>query len=185
MLRLEGVSARWPGSSVDALVDVDLELRSGERVAVVGPSGAAIEAAACATDLLPWLRTLPQGLRTRVGPAGSQVSGGQRQRLAVARALAAVDANPDHPKFLLVADEPSAHLDAASADIVTRSLLVVDRRRATVLITHRRQDLALVDRVLTVDDGRVREHPGARPPTARPVRSEQLTDSGPRTPARR
>lgn len=246
VLRLEGVSARWPGSSVDALVDVDLELRSGERVAVVGPSGSgkstlaavllgflaprtgrilldgvevarmpasswvpaeahlfdstiernlrlgaeaatdgAIDAAARAAHLAPWLRTLPQGLRTRVGPAGSQVSGGQRQRLAVARALAALHADPTHPKFLLVADEPSAHLDAVSADVVTWSLLVTDPTRATVLITHRLQDLALVDRVLTLHDGTVRERPSGRPPTARPVRSEQLADSGPRTPARR
>lgn len=227
VLRLEGVSVRWPGTSVDALTNVDLQLAAGERVAVVGPSGAGkstlaavllgllplrtgritvdgvvvsgppsaawvpaqahlfdstidrnirlgaataadaiIESASATADLADWLESLPLGSKTRVGPGGRQVSGGQRQRVAVARALAALDADAEHSRFLLVADEPSAHLDATSADAVTQSLLTEDRSRVTVLITHRRKDLAQVDRVLTVEGGTVREvtHSGSRTP---------------------
>jgi thiol reductant ABC exporter CydC subunit len=100
--------------------------------------------------LLDWTRELPRGLATEVGERGARMSGGQRQRLAIARALLA-----DFP--LLVLDEPGEHLDTPTADAIVADLLAVTRDRATLLITHRLAGLQEVDEVLVLDHGRVLE----------------------------
>jgi ATP-binding cassette subfamily C protein CydC len=100
--------------------------------------------------LTPWLDDLPLGLATEVGHHGVRVSGGQRQRLVVARALLA-----DFP--VLVLDEPAEHLDSAAADALTADLLDVTAGRSLVLITHRLGGLESVDEILVMEAGRVVE----------------------------
>jgi len=95
-----------------------------------------------------WLDQLPEGLDTRVGEHGRAVSGGERQRIALARALLA-----DRP--VLLADEPAAHLDPATADAVTAVILAPRADRCCVLVTHRPADAALGDVVLRLDRGRL------------------------------
>ncbi|MFE2635167.1 thiol reductant ABC exporter subunit CydD [Streptomyces scopuliridis] len=97
--------------------------------------------------LLDWVDALPAGLDTLVGEHGARISGGQRQRLALARALLA-----DFP--VLVLDEPAEHLDLATADALTTDLLAATEGRTTLLITHRLQGLDTVDEVIVVDGGR-------------------------------
>jgi thiol reductant ABC exporter CydC subunit len=100
--------------------------------------------------LLDWIETLPEGLGTEVGERGARMSGGQRQRLAIARALLA-----DFP--ILILDEPGEHLDTQAADAILADLLALTRDRATLLITHRLAGLEEVDEVLVLDRGRVIE----------------------------
>ncbi|MFI5959496.1 thiol reductant ABC exporter subunit CydC [Cryptosporangium sp. NPDC051539] len=90
-----------------------------------------------------WVRSLPRGLDTLVGERGSRVSGGQRQRLALARVLLA-----GFP--IVVLDEPAANLDQETADALTADLLAATADRATVLITHRPEDAALADETLVL-----------------------------------
>jgi ABC-type multidrug transport system fused ATPase/permease subunit len=100
--------------------------------------------------LTAWLDDLPLGLATEVGHHGVRVSGGQRQRLVVARALLA-----DFP--VLVLDEPAEHLDPTAADPLTSDLLDVTAGRSLVLITHRLTGLETVDEIIVMESGRVVE----------------------------
>ena len=97
--------------------------------------------------LADWMASLPDGLETLVGEEGSRLSGGQRQRLTLARALLA-----DAP--VLVLDEPTAHLDPATAEEVVRESLEAARGRSVLLITHRPEGLDLVDEVVYLAEGR-------------------------------
>jgi thiol reductant ABC exporter CydC subunit len=98
--------------------------------------------------LLDWIDELPAGLATEVGEHGGRISGGQRQRLAGARAVLA-----GFP--VLVLDEPGEHLDTATADAIVADLLDRDPTQAVLLITHRLAGLEAVDEVLVLDRGRV------------------------------
>jgi thiol reductant ABC exporter CydC subunit len=97
-----------------------------------------------------WVTDLPAGLETRVGAHGAEISGGQRQRLALARALLA-----DFP--VLVVDEPGEHLDIHTADALVADLLETRADHATLLITHRLAGLHAVDEIIVLDHGRVLE----------------------------
>lgn len=98
-----------------------------------------------------WLAALPDGLGTQLGPDARTVSGGERRRLLVARALCS------HAPLLLV-DEPAEHLDPATADALVEDLLALRDRpdpRAVVIATHRLSALRAVDEVIVLEDGRV------------------------------
>jgi ATP-binding cassette, subfamily C, bacterial CydD len=93
--------------------------------------------------------SLPRGLDTRVGEGGRALSAGQAQRLGLARAL--IRHAP-----LLVLDEPTAHLDEASAAAVGEAIEEAAEGRTTLLITHRGALAATADRVAELHAGRIR-----------------------------
>lgn len=126
----------------------DSSVRENLRLADPGASEGRLREALAAARLLEWAEGLPDGLDTLVGEHGERISGGQRQRLALARALLA-----DFP--VLVLDEPAEHLDLATADALTADLLAATEGRTTVLITHRLAGLEEVDEVLVLDGGAV------------------------------
>ena len=93
---------------------------------------------------------LPDGVLTTVSERGTTLSGGQRQRVAVARALVRDPA-------LVLLDEPTTGLDAASAEAVLEALVRLARGRTTLLVTHDERLLGVADRVVELRDGRLRE----------------------------
>lgn len=105
---------------------------------------AALEDAAAAD----FVRALPLGLDTVVGDRGSSVSGGERQRLAIARALLR------RPR-LLILDEATSALDGGSEALVLRTLDRLRGRMAILAVTHRDQTRRAADLVLELDEGRV------------------------------
>ena len=100
--------------------------------------------------LLPWIRSLPHGWDTPVGTHGAAVSGGERQRLALARAFLADPA-------LLNLDEPTAHLDPDARRALTADLLQATEGRTVLFITHQPDGLDQVDQIVVLDHGRVAE----------------------------
>jgi thiol reductant ABC exporter CydC subunit len=128
----------------------DNTLEENLRLAKRDASEGEIENALGAARLLDWTRELPAGLQTEVGERGARMSGGQRQRLAIARALLA-----DFP--VLILDEPGEHLDTQTADAIVADLLTITEGRTTLLITHRLAGLQDVDEVLVLERGRVLE----------------------------
>ena len=97
--------------------------------------------AARAAGLEAFVARLPDGYATVVGERGAAVSAGERQRIAIARALLV---NPN----VLVLDEPTAALDPASERQVAEGYARIMRGRTTILITHRMSLAARADRVL-------------------------------------
>jgi len=102
------------------------------NLALAGPDAddADLVAALRAAQLGQWLDRLPQGLDTHVGEHGGTVSGGERQRLGVARALLA-----DRP--ITIFDEPTAHLDTRTGDALAAEILAATTGRAALIVTHR------------------------------------------------
>lgn len=91
-----------------------------------------------------WVRSQPAGLDTPVGAHGAALSGGQRQRLALARALLA-------DFDVLILDEPTEHLDPATASALMIDVARVSDGRATLLITHNPRDAAAADRIVQIE----------------------------------
>jgi ABC-type transport system involved in cytochrome bd biosynthesis fused ATPase/permease subunit len=123
-------------------------IRENVRLARPAADDAAVEEALHRARLGDWVARLPQGADTLVGEDGAAVSGGERRRLALARALLA-----DSP--VLVLDEPTAHVDRATATELIEDLLAAAPERTVLLITHREEEAALTRRVLRLRRGRI------------------------------
>ncbi|MGB7754642.1 MAG: ABC transporter ATP-binding protein, partial [Salinisphaera sp.] len=97
-----------------------------------------------------FVAALPDGLETPIGERGIRLSGGEAQRLAIARALAA-----DAP--FVVVDEASAHLDGPNEQALTAALGELGVDRSLVVIAHRLATVRAADRIVVLETGRVAE----------------------------
>ena len=107
-----------------------------------------ILAASKAAGVDEFVARLPQGYDTPVGERGEGLSGGQRQAIALARALIT---NPR----VLVCDEPTNAMDIQAEDLFMKHIAEQAKTRTLILITHRQQLLKLVDRLLLIDQGKI------------------------------
>ena len=123
---------------------IDANVRLGDPTASADEVLTALRKA----QLGPWIDRLPDGLQTEVGAFGLAVSGGERQRIALARLLLA-------RRQLVILDEPTEHLDATTATALAKTLTTALTESTTVVITHRLADLADVSRIIELQDGRV------------------------------
>jgi ATP-binding cassette, subfamily C, bacterial CydC len=121
----------------------DASIRANLSLARPGASDDELTAVLGRARLAGWVASLPDGLDTIVGEEGMRLSGGQRQRLVLARALLA-----DAP--VLVLDEPTAHLDTATAEQLMDDVLDACAERTVLLITHRPEGLARMDEIVAL-----------------------------------
>ena len=121
-------------------------IRENLRLARPGASDDALWSALRRAQVAEWVHSLPDGLDTFVGEEGDGLSGGQHQRLVLARALLA-----DAP--VLVLDEPTSHLDPATARSLMNAVFDASQGKTVLLITHRSEGLDRMDEVVTIDGG--------------------------------
>jgi subfamily B ATP-binding cassette protein MsbA len=137
------------------LVPQETVLFSGtirDNIAYARPDASLDEvvAAARAANADAFIAELPDGYQTLLGDDGLQMSGGQRQRLAIARALL------NHPR-LLIFDEATSALDSESEILIQEAIERITRGRTTFIIAHRLSTIRGADRIVVLDQGQIVE----------------------------
>ena len=120
------------------------------RLARRGASQADVEEAARRAGADSFIRALPDGYETSIGELGATLSGGEKQRLAIARAIL-----KDAP--ILILDEPTSALDAETERSLMEDLNKLCEDRSTILIAHRISSIRHADRIVVIDGCRVAE----------------------------
>jgi ABC-type transport system involved in Fe-S cluster assembly fused permease/ATPase subunit len=115
-----------------------------------GASQAEIEAAARGAAIHDFIASLPEGYGARVGERGLKLSGGEKQRVAIARTLL-----KDPP--ILIFDEATSALDSRTEAAIQETLGKVAARRTSIVIAHRLSTVVEADQIVVLDDGRVAE----------------------------
>ena len=117
----------------------------------IGKPGAAREEiikAAQKASIHDFIMTLPNGYDTEVGELGDTLSGGEKQRIGIARAFL-------HDSPMLLLDEPTSNLDSLNEGIILKSLKEESQGRTVVLVSHRESTMGIADEVYHMDAGRV------------------------------
>ncbi|WP_153160089.1 ABC transporter ATP-binding protein/permease [Zoogloea sp. 1C4] len=109
-----------------------------------------VEAAARAAQLSSFIERLPDGWETRVGERGLKLSGGEKQRVAIARTLLK---NPD----ILIFDEATSALDSQTEKAIQAQLDAAARGRTTLVIAHRLSTVMNADEIIVLDQGHIIE----------------------------
>nr|GAT53256.1 predicted protein [Mycena chlorophos] len=110
-----------------------------------------VRRAAQAANVHDFIMSLPQGYDTMVGENAALISGGQAQRLSIARALV-------RPSKILILDECTSALDPANQAIVLETVRRAKVGRTTIMVTHKLPVMQMCDRILVVHEGRIVEH---------------------------
>ncbi|GAA5070127.1 ATP-binding cassette subfamily C protein/ATP-binding cassette subfamily C protein CydD [Thermocatellispora tengchongensis] len=127
------------------------------RLGAQAAGDADVRAAAEAAQAAEFVEALPQGYDTVLGERGADLSAGQRQRIALARAFCRPGAS------VLLLDEPTARLDGRSEAAVVAATAALAEGRTAVVVAHRPAMIELADRVIHLSEGRVTGPPPPRP----------------------
>jgi ATP-binding cassette, subfamily B, heavy metal transporter len=124
----------------------------GENIALARPEArpAEIDAAAAAAALKDFIEALPDGYATLVGERGLKLSGGEKQRIAIARAIL------KRPRVFIF-DEATSALDSATEQAVQANLAAISRDTTTIVIAHRLSTIVAADEILVLEGGRIVE----------------------------
>jgi ATP-binding cassette subfamily B protein len=109
-----------------------------------------LDEAARSAQLLDFIESLPQGWETRVGERGLKLSGGEKQRVGIARVVLK---NP----AILILDEATSSLDSGTEAEVQAALAAASRGRTTLVVAHRLSTIADADQIVVLDAGRIVE----------------------------
>ena len=109
-----------------------------------------LRAAARRAQLLPFIESLPEGWDTRVGERGLKLSGGEKQRVGIARVILADPA-------VLVLDEATSALDSATEAAVQEALDEASKGRTTLSVAHRLSTVQNSDEIIVLEEGRIVE----------------------------
>ena len=123
-------------------------LRDNLKLAAPGVDDAALLAVAAATGVTDIAAAHPRGLDRPIGERGDTLSGGQRQAVALARAMLA------RPRVLLL-DEPTAGMDQRSEAQALKALAALPRETTLIIVTHKQAIIPHVDRIIVLDGGRI------------------------------
>lgn len=134
---------------------------------------AAVLKAAEMSGVLEFLKDSSAGLDTQVGERGEALSGGQRQAVAIARALLY-----DPP--IIIMDEPTASMDPASENRLLKRLGLLCQNKTSIVITHKGTMLALVDKIILIDRGRLVAY-GPKDEVIRKLQAREYGTSAERT----
>ena len=145
-------SIAWVPQQASLFEDTILE---NLRVANPMASQESAEQAAKKAGIHDLISALPDGYHTLVGEGGARFSGGERSRIAIARAFLR-----DAP--FLILDEPTANLDVESETAVQNAVMELSRGRTVLIIAHRLNTIRVADRVMQLDDGRISSATGAK-----------------------
>ena len=158
-VRIDGVDVR--NLSIDALADavgvVTQEtylfhdtIEANLRYARPAATAEELRSAAEAANISEFIDSLPEGMSTRVGERGYRLSGGEKQRVAIARVILK---NPS----ILILDEATSHLDARSEALVQEALERIMEQRTSLVIAHRLSTVLAADKIVVIDQGQVQE----------------------------
>ncbi len=120
------------------------------RYAKPDASEGELRAAAEAANIADFIDSLPEGMSARVGERGYRLSGGEKQRMAIARVILK---NPS----ILILDEATSHLDARSEALVQQALERIMENRTSLVIAHRLSTVLNADKIVVIDDGQVQD----------------------------
>ena len=123
-------------------------IKNNLKIAKLDATDEEIENACKKASIHDFIMTLPKGYNTSVGELGDTLSGGERQRLGLARAFL-----HDAPFMLL--DEPTSNLDSLNEAVILKSLYQQQDDKTVVLVSHRLSTMRIVDKVYSVENGRV------------------------------
>ena len=117
----------------------------------IGKPGAGreeIESAARKASIHDFIQSLPQGYDTPVGELGDTLSGGEKQRIGLARVFL-------HNAPLILLDEPTSNLDSLNEAVILKSLNEERQNKTVVLVSHRQSTMRITDKIYSVENGRM------------------------------